>query len=118
MKLNQYPGAIAEAAKNVLILSHRLTVVESALLELDYRFDVAIAFDPELKNDLQRKTQRVAMALQDGPYQQLNRDRVSILQNRDFAILRREQLEREFSVAKLQARREIAELENPCNNSR
>lgn len=112
MNLNEYPSTIAESARKVLELSHELAEVELKLAEMDGRIDAEIAFDPELKNDLQRKTKRVAITLQDEAYRELIHRRVSLSQNRDFAILVREQLEREFKIAILQERRAIAELEN------
>jgi hypothetical protein len=69
-----------------------------------------------MKNDLQRRVDRASRLLQDGEYQELNRRCVSLGQNRTTAIVAREQLEREFSVAKLMMRREIATLEAAHKN--
>lgn len=59
MQLKDYPAAIASAAKTTQYLEANVWGAKNALAALDWQIEQAIAHDPNLKNDQQRKAQRL-----------------------------------------------------------
>lgn len=57
--LSEYPAAIMTVDKRLLELQQKLRVVEAALQEQDFAVETAIAFNPELKNEAQRKAAKM-----------------------------------------------------------
>jgi hypothetical protein len=109
MNLDQYPAAIAEAAQSVIELEARLTSLKLHQTDLEGRADLQIAFDPELKNDPQRKAKRFEL-LTDPEYGNVMQCIGLLTQEKATAVTTLERLRNEFAVAKLQIRRRIAEL--------
>jgi len=110
MKLNQYPQVIASLEESLLQASLDVEIYSEQLSFMDADIEAAIASDSSLKNDQMRKARRLEMQ-QDQDYldsksrlkdAKLRRERLSIGLNR---------MRNEFSVAKLEARTAIANLE-------
>jgi predicted nuclease with TOPRIM domain len=110
--ISEYPNAIAEASLDCLQAAYNVESLERSLSEIEGRVDAAIAFDDNLKNELQRRAQRVQVLSQDPAYPGIQKDLLSSRILRQHAQIRRERLEREFSIAKLTLRAAIAEREN------
>lgn len=59
MQLKDYPTAIAQAAKTTQRLEANVWDAKNALAALDWQIEQAIAHDPDLKNDQQRRARRL-----------------------------------------------------------
>jgi UDP-N-acetyl-D-mannosaminuronate dehydrogenase len=109
MNLDQYPAAIAESAQPVNELEARLVTLRQQQADLESQADLQIAFDPELKNELQRKVRRSEL-LSSSEYWQVVQAIALLSQEKATALTMLERLRNEFTVAKLHLRRHIAEL--------
>jgi hypothetical protein len=105
MQLSEYPPAIAQAETALVIQKEAVQRYQDELDRVTNAIETEIAFDPNLKNEAQRKSRRF-----------------ELMQSEDYcesaAVLRQVQageihmeihlrlLQNQFSVAKLQARRE------------
>ena len=112
MQLEEYPAAIAALSTKVNELTHELYEAEMARTEIETRIDFDGAFNPELRNDQQRRADRAFKLLQDDEYQSINVRCVSLGQKRSTAIVERDQRQDEFRVAKLLIEREIAQIQS------
>jgi hypothetical protein len=61
MKLLEYPAAIAESQRQLLRADQRIRRMQDILNNMTAEIDTAIAFDPNLKNDAQRKAKRLEL---------------------------------------------------------
>jgi hypothetical protein len=110
MQLHEYPQAIAQSNRAVLTAERVARNAKIKLDEMIAQIDTAIAFDSDLKNDAQRKSRRAELLL-DPTYRdvasiyQAEAERLEDLKVDHQLILNR------FSVAKLEAREAIAEME-------
>jgi hypothetical protein len=109
MDLDQYPAAIAEAAHPVSELEARLTTLKRHQADLEGRADLQTAFDPELKNELQRKAKRFEL-LNEPEYGNVMQCIGLLTHEKATAVTTLERLRNEFAAAKLQIRQRIAEL--------
>jgi hypothetical protein len=110
MQLSQYPRAIARAEEVVLNLQEQIAVVADQLACMDAGIEKAIARDESLKNEQQRKACRIeAQRSEDYVILQSELKDLKFQQGEKEIELTR--LRNEFSVAKLEARLEIAQLE-------
>jgi hypothetical protein len=58
MQLNHYPSAIAQAAQRLNEIDSQLLAVQQVIHRMEGHAERVAAFEPELKNDNQRKARR------------------------------------------------------------
>ncbi len=109
MELNHYPGAIAQAAQRVNELDSETMAVQQLLNRVEGNADSRSAFDIDLKNDLQRKARRFEVLLTDREYQTATNTLMRLTAEKANALAHLEYLRNQFSVAKLETRRAIAQ---------
>ena len=109
MELNHYPGAIAQAAQRVNELDSEIMAVQQLLDRVEGNADSRSAFDVDLKNDLQRKARRFEVLLTDREYQTATNTLMRLTAEKANALAHLEYLRNQFSVAKLETRRAIAQ---------
>ena len=109
MELNHYPGAIAQAAQRVNELDSEIMAVQQLLDRVEGNADSRSAFDIDLKNDLQRKARRFEVLLTDREYQTAINTLMRLTAEKANALAHLEYLRNQFSVAKLETRRAIAQ---------
>jgi hypothetical protein len=109
MELNHYPGAIAQAAQRVNELDAEIMAVQQLLNRVEGNADRRSAFDIDLKNDLQRKARRFEVLLTDREYQTATNTLMRLTAEKANALAHLEYLRNQFSVAKLETRRAIAQ---------
>ena len=109
MELNHYPGAIAQAAQRVNELDSEIMAVQQLLDRVEGNADSRSAFDIDLKNDLQRKARRFEVLLTDKEYQTATNTLMRLTAEKANALAHLEYLRNQFSVAKLETRRAIAQ---------
>jgi hypothetical protein len=110
MKLNQYADTIAQSKRQLLAVERAADRAKSKVDELLGQIDAAIAFDPELKNDAQRKAKRFEL-MKDASYVEAAEAYRIEAEKLDGMQVDHTQLLNRFSVAKLEAREAIAKLE-------
>ena len=109
MELNHYPGAIAQAAQRVNEVDSEIMAVQQLLNRVEGNADSRSAFDIDLKNDLQRKARRFEVLLTDREYQTATNTLMRLTAEKANALAHLEYLRNQFSVAKLETRRAIAQ---------
>ncbi len=109
MELNHYPGAIAQAAQRVNEVDSEIMAVQQLLNRVEGNADSRSAFDADLKNDLQRKARRFEVLLTDREYQTAINTLMRLTAEKANALAHLEYLRNQFSVAKLETRRAIAQ---------
>ncbi len=109
-KLKQYPKAIASVEEKLLRLNQEIEIQNQLISFLDADIEKAIANDKDLKNEQQRKTKRLELQ-QQPDYLEVRRKLTEIKEERDFNLIKLNQLRSEFSVMKLELRMQIANLE-------
>ena len=109
MELNHYPGAIAQAAQRVNELDSEIMAVQQMLDRVEGNADTRSAFDIDLKNDTQRKARRFEVLLTDKEYQTATNTLMRLTAEKANALAHLEYLRNQFSVAKLETRRAIAQ---------
>ena len=109
MELNHYPGAIAQAAQRVNELDSEIMAVQQLLDRVEGNADSRSAFDIDLKNDLQRRARRFEVLLTDREYQTATNTLMRLTAEKANALAHLEYLRNQFSVAKLETRRAIAQ---------
>lgn len=106
--LNQYPELIAAAERKLLENSQDLRVAQQTFDSLMAEIDLAIAQDPDLKNEAQRKAMK-AQILTD-PTSRSALDSVQAVQDRRAELqIQLNLLNNQFAVAKIEARDQIAQ---------
>ncbi len=108
MKLNQYPAAIALASQTVNEVESQITAVQMQINRMEANADKVAAFEPDLKNDAQRKARRFEVLHTNLEYQQALNTFLRLNNEKANAIANLEYLRNQFSVAKLEARLAIA----------
>lgn len=109
MQLSHYPGAIAEAAQRVNELDSEIMAVQQLLDRVEGNADRVSAFDIDLKNDAQRRSRRFEVLLTDREYQTATNTLMRLTAEKANALAHLEYLRNQFSVAKLETRRAIAQ---------
>jgi glutathionyl-hydroquinone reductase len=113
MQIKQYPKLIADLAEEIAEIDKQLTQERAQLANALNQIQTTIAFDPELKNEAQRKARQneltdptadTAYARQLYQVQELESDR-------DFKTIRLQLLRDTFRIHCLEARERIARLE-------
>jgi SUMO ligase MMS21 Smc5/6 complex component len=111
MELHEYPEAIASAQHLSLKQKQEIYSLQAELDHLSGQIDYAIAFDVELKNDLQRKAKRFELMNSD-EYIQIDQALQAAKYKLAELEIEQQRLLNQFSVAKLEARQQIAQT-NP-----
>ena len=109
MQLSHYPAAIAQAAQRVNELDSQLMAVQMLINRVEGNADRIVAFDPDLKNDNQRKAHRFEVLLTNQEYQTALNTLMRLTAEKANALAHLEYLRNQFSVAKLEARLAIAQ---------
>ena len=109
MQLNHYPTAIAQAAQRVNEIDVSQLAVQQVIHRMEGHADRVAAFEPELKNDNQRKARRFEVLLIDQEYQKAVDKAMQLTGEKANALAHLEYLRNQFSVAKLEARLAIAQ---------
>jgi len=109
MQLSHYPTAIAQAAQRVNEIDSQLLAVQQVINRLEGHADRVAAFEPELKNDNQRKARRFEVLLTNQEYQKAVDTSLRLTGEKANALAHLEYLRNQFSVAKLEARSAIAQ---------
>ena len=110
MKLSEYPIAIFNSQSALINADSAVQKARDIVAACDAEIEQAIAFDPELKNEQQRKAKRHELISED-IYQAALMDQRRAEQERDRLRIELEFLKNQFSVAKLELRLRTAELE-------
>jgi len=108
MQLSHYPALIAEAAGRVNELDSQLMAVQQHINREEANADRVSAFDPDLRNDTQRKARRFELLLRNQEYQTALNTFMQLSADKANALVHLEYLRNQFSVAKLEARGVIA----------
>ncbi|MBD1906861.1 hypothetical protein NDI37_05185 [Funiculus sociatus GB2-A5] len=108
MKLSQYPALIAQAAQTVNEIDSQLTAAEMVVNRMEASADKSVAFEPDLKNDNQRKGRRFELLMVNLEYQHALNTVMRLTAERANAVAHLEYLRNQFSVAKLETRMAIA----------
>jgi len=110
LPLSQYPTAIADVQKQILVQEQRIRQLKYQLVEFDLKIEQAIADDPQLKNEQLRDTKRLGWK-----NAQKYRDIVSQKEEAEDQLktlkIQLEQLRAYFEVEKLLLRERIASME-------
>lgn len=109
MQLSHYPSAIAQAAQRVNEIDSQLMAVQQHLNRVEGNADRVVAFEPDLKNDNQRKARRFEVLLTNQEYQKVVDTSIRLTAEKGNALAHLEYLRNQFSVAKLEARLAIAQ---------
>ena len=107
-QLSHYPLAIAQAAQRVNEIDSQIMAVQQLINREEGNADRISAFDPDLKNDSQRKARRFELLLTHQEYQTAVSTLLRLTAEKANALAHLEYLRNQFSVAKLEARLEIA----------
>ncbi len=108
MKLSQYPALIAQAAQTVNEIDSQLTAAQMVVNRMEASADKSVAFEPDLKNDNQRKGRRFELLMVNLEYQHALNTAMRLTAERANAVAHLEYLRNQFSVAKLETRMAIA----------
>jgi hypothetical protein len=110
MKINEYPQAIARIEEKILVVSREVEIQTELLSFMDGEIETAIASDPQLKNEQQRKAKRLELQQQPDYLAAKSSLKEAKEQQARLAIMLN-LLRNQFSAAKLEARLQIAQLE-------
>jgi len=110
MKLNEYPTAIAKLARKLHRLDIKIRHHQNLVERLTAQIERAIATDPDLKNDQQRKAKRLEL-MAAPEYVEATRTLQAEQDRRDLAAIDLQLLRDNFRVALLETRQAIATTE-------
>ena len=105
--IEEYPALIAQAARTLNQVEAFLSQHRAEIAQVEAMADCKVAFDPDLKNEQQRKARR-AEILGSSVYSKLCDLAEATQQQRAEILVTLEQLRGEFSVARLQAKADLA----------
>lgn len=105
-----FPLLISQTEEDILHLKLKLQQSQDALDLLTNEIDMEIAFDSNLKNDAQRKVRRFEL-MQTKPYSEAVDQVRSYSTELTRTEIKLRSLNNGFTVAKLQFRHQIAQLE-------
>jgi len=110
LQLKQFPNKIAKAETKILNLESEIAIYKENLSFMDGEIELAIASNKELKNEQHRKTRRLELR-QQPDYLQAKAALTEANEKRSKAQIDLNLLRNQFSVAKLETRVAIANLE-------
>ncbi|MBD2019389.1 hypothetical protein H6F43_04220 [Leptolyngbya sp. FACHB-36] len=116
MQLNEYPSAIAEVSIRINTLEDRITLLQQAMQRIEDEVRHATAFDRTLADSDQRNATLAAQLGSNEVFQDLSAQLRETYPQRAELMTEVARLRDEFSVAKIQAQRQIAEMER-CRNA-
>jgi hypothetical protein len=111
MKFNQYPDAIAGIERQILKLTQDARRLQETLNTIANGIDRAIAFDPELKNDTQRKTKRTELLAENLKFQSAMTRLTQTNERRESLEIDLSYYRAQFSILKLEYRDRISQAE-------
>jgi len=111
MHLKQYPKAIAAKQTQLLELRQSIATVRETIAGREIDIDRAVAFDPDLKNDGQRKARRAELVRADMDLLYLLERLDELDSQREKAEIELNLLLNQFAIAKLEKRQTIAQME-------
>lgn len=109
MQLSDYPPLIAQTAKRVTELDSQIMAVQQHVNREEGSADRISAFEPDLKNDAQRRARRFEVLLTNQEYQTALNTLIRLTAEKANALAHLEYLRNQFSVAKLEVRSAIAQ---------
>lgn len=112
-ELADYPHEIAKARTAIARIDTQIAEIRRRLEQLELEIDGLVAFDPELKNDNQRRAKRGQLKHEQAECIELEANLKTAEQERLKLEIRLTLLRDMFSVAKLQRQLEIATLNSP-----
>jgi hypothetical protein len=115
-ELKQFPQAIANLSLQILEMNNAIAKLDSQIAENEAAADAEIVFDPELKNELQRKVRRNELLMLNASHRELLNKADDRKYDVKQAVVQLELLKNQFEVAKLEARREIAVISAGANS--
>ncbi len=114
MILSEYPEAIAQAEAKLLKLNQEIEIQSQLLSYLDTEIEKNIASNKDLKNDQQRKCKRLELQ-QEQDYLEIKTNLKEAKDDKDEQLIKLNLIRNQFSVAKLEAKLQIAQLELVLN---
>lgn len=111
LTLSEYPEAIAALQAQLQQLRYQMEPLKAQIADRDGVILRFIAFDPELKNEAQRKARRAEMESDDMDLADWKTELDGLERVFNQVSIELELMVNRFTVAKLEARREIAQLE-------
>lgn len=111
-ELSQYPDQIAQIQKSILRKDQQIQAVERQIEPMILDAEKIVYFDPELKNESQRKIRR-AEILDTATYLEAQQTFEQLKNERAELLIELERVRNHFSVTKLRLREQIARLEEP-----
>ena len=111
MKLHEYPGAIATAQRHYYTTRRVREDLDALVTDVRARIEGEIAFDTGLKNDSQRKAALAERIREDSQLAKATASWQEAQAECNEAEVKLNQIAAEFTVAKLQMQKEIAQLQ-------
>ncbi len=113
MQLTEYPEHIAKCRQRLITLTLTAESLAELLKAYEGEIKLKVAFDKNLKNEAQRKGKELELKGDpQGDYAQLSRELKQCREEKEMQECQLELLRNQFSVAKLELRKQIAELES------
>lgn len=110
MNLADFPDAIASYETKLHYQNRQISTLLAAIAEIEAETDGVIAFDANLKNDMQRKAKRVEL-LNESFYKKCTADLNEAIDRRSDVQIELDRLRNLFAIAKLDRRHAVARLE-------
>lgn len=111
MQLNEYPQAIAKLQRQILKLDQTIMALQDTLAILSLEIEKQVVGDTSLTNDTKRKAKRLELQQSDLDYAKAAIDLKTAQFERERLDIELHLLRNQFSLLKLEARREIAAME-------
>ncbi|MGE5657222.1 MAG: hypothetical protein ACM37W_11480 [Actinomycetota bacterium] len=113
MHLKDYPKAIATRQYELLQLNHEIRRHSQSVNLFTASIDRKIAYDPNLKNEAQRKARRFELMQQDSDYLVASQALEQVTDQRDSLLIELDLLRNQFSVLRLELREALTVKEHP-----
>jgi hypothetical protein len=107
-QLQQFPEAIADLQHRILRADQQIRQLSESVAIFGAAIDREIAFDPNLKNDAQRRARRSELMESDGDYIEAANALKSEQDKREMLLIELQLLHNQFAVLKLGMREAIA----------
>jgi hypothetical protein len=107
-QLQQFPEAIADLQRRILKADQQIRQLSESVAIFSAAIDREIAFDPNLKNDAQRRARRSELMESDGDYIEAANALKAAQDQREMLLIELQLLHNQFAVLKLGMREAIA----------
>jgi hypothetical protein len=107
MRLKSYPKAIAQKQQEILVQDQQIRKAQVVVDRFEAEVEKAIAFNDQLKNELQRKVTKTEM-LQDQGYLAAIAELQGLQDQRSLLVIELQLLQNQFTLGKLDIRASIA----------